>query len=97
MSQFDEEEGFDWWYKKLTAITSDKRKNKKSGVNAPDQICGSLYYCKKCDRLWEKAGSSGGAYPKFYIEYFTNNIESHHYFCYYFMLLLLLLLLLLFY
>tara|TARA_Y100000593_G_scaffold92699_1_gene185147 strand:+ start:638 stop:937 length:300 start_codon:yes stop_codon:yes gene_type:complete len=78
MNQFDEEEGHDWWYKKLTAPVQDRRKRKKSGINASDYICGSLYYCKKCDRLWEKAGSSGGAYPKHYIDYFTRQDLSFY-------------------
>ena len=78
MSQFDEEEGYDWWFKKLIAPVQDRRKNKKSGVNAPDHICGSLYYCERCDKLWEKTGSSGGAYPKSYVEYFTRKDLSFY-------------------
>ena len=75
MSQFDEEEGFDWWYKRLTAISQDKRKNKKSGVNALDHVCASLFYCNKCDMLWEKTGASGS---KYYYEYFTRKDLSFY-------------------
>ena len=71
MTQFKEEEGFDWWYKKLIAPDQSTRKDRTTDINSRDYICSSLCYCNKCDRLWERTGMSGGKYPKVYIEYFT--------------------------
>ena len=69
-TNFDEDEGNDWWFRKLNAIQPSK--NKK--INDP---C-NLTYCKKCDRLHERAGSSGGKYPKDYEVYFKRGDLSFY-------------------
>ena len=65
MNRFDEEEGNNWWLKKLTKAPP-KQKNQKVGRNRSDLFC-LLKYCVKCDRLWEVSGRSGG---RTYVEYF---------------------------
>ena len=72
-TKFDEEEGNDWWLKKLTIYNSG-RQSRKCGINAHDEICASLFYCKKCDKLWEKTGNTGGIggkYKKTFYSHYT--------------------------